>query len=294
MQLLRRSIRRYARLKAPVLISGDTGTGKELVARGIHNASARSQGPFVAVNAASIPMGLAASELFGHERGAFTGAASRHKGAFEQASGGTLFLDEVADLSLELQAWLLRVVETQEIRALGARKPRSIDVRIVAAANIDWSQAVRSGRFREDLYYRLSVLCIRTPALREHVGDLPELIRHLFAGLDLEDDFEVTPDGIDVLAAHRWHGNVRELRAVLLRAAAVAERTTLTATDMALAIGSQHRMPGRRKSRLDAMQVAGALAQAHGNVARAARALDVPRSTLRSYLKRTEQVHIFH
>lgn len=290
MQELRRTIRRFAPLPAPVLVTGETGTGKELVARAVHDASPRSRGPFVAVNAAAIPATLAASELFGHERGAFTGADRRHVGAFEQADKGTLLLDEIGELPLDLQAWLLRVLETGEVRSLGARTTREVDVRVVTATHVDLEEAVRHGRFRADLYFRLAVLMIEAPPLRDRLEDLRALALHLLATLATAVKYELSPTALQALALHHWPGNVRELRTVLLRAIASADGTVLDAADIVRATGgSLERRAKRCRSRLDALLVAEAIEESYGNVTEAARRLGVPRSTLRGFMRSQAQ-----
>ncbi|MCZ7682452.1 MAG: sigma-54 dependent transcriptional regulator [Sandaracinaceae bacterium] len=284
MRELRRTILRYAPIPAPVLITGETGSGKELVARALHDASGRS-GPFVAVNAAAIPGTLAATELFGHERGAFTGADRRHVGAFEQADEGTLFLDEIGELPLDLQAWLLRVLETGEVRALGAKTPRAVDARVITATHVDLEQAVRRGRFRADLYFRLNVLAIQAPALRDRLDDLRAIATHLLGTLGLEHRHELSPTAIQALALHDWPGNVRELRAVLLRAVANADAPVLDAADIVRATQGFTVRPRRSRMLLDPTMVAEAVADSKGNVTEAARRLGVPRSTLRHYVR---------
>ena len=286
MQALRRTIWRFAPLPAPVLVTGETGTGKELVARAVHDVSPRSRGPFVAVNAAAIPPTLAASELFGHERGAFTGADRRHVGAFEQADKGTLFLDEFGALPVDLQAWLLRVLETGEVRSLGARTTREVDVRVVTATHVDLEDAVHHRRFRADLYYRIAVLCIEAPPLRDRLEDLRALALHLLRGFRLEIQYELSPQAIQALALHSWPGNVRELRTVLLRAIASADGIVLDAADIVRATGGVlERRAMRCRSRLDALSVAETIEASYGNVTEAARKLGVPRSTLRGFMR---------
>jgi two-component system response regulator AtoC len=223
-------VEQVAPADATVLLRGETGTGKELVARAIHRRSGRRERPFVAVNCTAIPRELMESEFFGHERGAFTGAAARRIGRFEQADGSTLFLDEVGDLDLAIQAKLLRVLQEQEITRVGARDPLRVDVRIVAATNRDLEALVREGRFRDDLYYRLNVIPLRLPPLRERVGDLPALLEHFlrsFAQRYGRPAPVAPPDLLAAARAYPWPGNVRELRnlcerAVLMGWAAVA------------------------------------------------------------------------
>jgi DNA-binding NtrC family response regulator len=199
----------------PVLVQGETGTGKELVARAIHDRSRRSAGPFIVVDCGALSESLLESELFGHVRGAFTGAMASREGAIEAADGGTVFLDEIGELPLEMQPKLLRVLEQRTVRRLGASEHRSVDVRFVAATHRDLVDFVARGWFREDLYFRLAVLPVRIPALRERQGDLELLVRH-FLGADAES--LITPELIAELATRPWRGNVRELRNVLDRA----------------------------------------------------------------------------
>ena len=204
-----------------VLIHGDTGTGKELIARAIHENGHRRHGPYVKVNCPAIPAGLLESELFGHERGAFTGALERTTGRFQLAHQGTLFLDEIGDLPLELQPKLLRVLQEQEFERLGSARTIHLDVRIVAATNLDLGKLVRDRRFRADLYYRLNVFPIALPALRERVGDIPELVRHftqVFAQR-MNKAIDQIPDPVmDLLMSYDWPGNVRELQNFVERA----------------------------------------------------------------------------
>ncbi len=223
-------VEQVAGADATVLLRGETGTGKELVARALHRRSARRDRPFVAVNCTAIPRDLMESEFFGHEKGAFTGATGRRVGRFEQADGSTLFLDEVGDLDLAIQAKLLRVLQEQEITPVGARDGRRVDVRIVAATNRDLEAAVKEGRFRDDLYYRLNVIPIRLPPLRERPSDLPALLEHFlgsFARRYGRAPPTAPPELLAAAQAYPWPGNVRELRnlcerAVLMGWAAVA------------------------------------------------------------------------
>jgi DNA-binding NtrC family response regulator len=216
MKLVFAAIERAAPTNAPVLITGESGTGKELAARAIHDASQRASGPFEVVDCGGLPGTLIESELFGHDRGAFTGATGDREGAFERAEGGTLFLDELGELPLELQPKLLRVLGESEIRRIGGKRSKRVDVRIVAATNRDIRRQVNSGQFRADLYYRLAVIQIRMPPLRERLEDMPLLVRSLLASI-VEDrglDAHIEPDAqlLETLARHSWPGNVRELR----------------------------------------------------------------------------------
>ena len=214
-----------------VMISGESGTGKELVARALHDYGKRRTGPFVAINMAAIPRDLIESELFGHEKGAFTGANTRSAGRFEQAEGGTLFLDEIGDMPMEAQTRLLRVLQQGEYTTVGGRTPIKADVRIIAATNKDLRQLIQQGLFREDLFFRLNVVPLRLPPLRERTEDIPDLIRHFFAhvereGLPLK---QIDQAALDRLRRHRWPGNVRELENLARRLAALYPQETITA-----------------------------------------------------------------
>lgn len=216
-----RQIRQAAATDIPVLLSGETGTGKELAARAIHELSARSHAPYITVHIGSLPSGLVASELFGHERGAFTSATGRHKGCFETADGGTVFLDELATIDEKMQISLLRVLESCEFSRIGSQESVSVDVRVIAASNADLADEIRRGNFREDLYYRLDVLHITMPALRERHGDINLLVDHFIKASC--DDFQkvirgISSDFISCLEAYPWPGNVRELKNIIQRA----------------------------------------------------------------------------
>jgi two-component system NtrC family response regulator len=211
MQEIFEVVRRVAPTEASVLITGESGTGKELIARAIHQGSSRSKGPFVAINCAAIPATLLESELFGHVRGAFTGAVRDRAGKFEQADGGTLFLDEVGEMPLELQPKLLRVLQEMEVEPLGG-KIRPVNVRIIAATNQDVETALQEGRFREDLYYRLAVIPVELPPLRERVEDIPLLVRHFLKRFSAGSTLDISPAALETMAAYPWHGNVRELQ----------------------------------------------------------------------------------
>ena len=231
MQDVYRMITRVLRNDLTVLVTGESGTGKELVAEAIHQLGARRTGPFVAVNMAAIPHELLESELFGHERGAFTGAHSQAIGKFEQANGGTLFLDEIGDMPAEAQTRLLRALQSGRIRRVGGRQEIAVDVRIVAATNRDLAPMIADGRFREDLYYRLNVVPIHLPALRERREDIGALTRHFFAQAREEGlpQHRVDETAIAALSAHDWRGNVRELRNVVFRLALMAREELIGA-----------------------------------------------------------------
>jgi formate hydrogenlyase transcriptional activator len=215
-----------------VLVLGETGTGKELVARAIHKLSSRSEKPFVKLNCAAIPVGLLESELFGHERGAFTGAIAQKTGRFELADKGTLFLDEVGDIPLELQPKLLRVLQEQEFERLGSNHTHKVDVRLIAATHRDLSGMVRRGTFREDLYYRLKVFPIRVPALRQRAEDIPQLVWHftgLFSQRMKKRIDQIPPETMEALVRYRWPGNVRELQNFIERAVILSPHVVLRA-----------------------------------------------------------------
>jgi two-component system, NtrC family, nitrogen regulation response regulator GlnG len=229
MQEIYRILARLMGTDLTVMISGESGTGKELVAKALHDYGKRRSGPFVAINMAAIPRELIESELFGHERGAFTGATARSVGRFEQAVGGTLFLDEIGDMPLEAQTRLLRVLQNGEYLPVGGRTPIRADVRIIAATHRDLHQLVRQGLFREDLFYRLNVVPIRLPALRERVEDVPELVLHFLAeavaaGLPAK---TLELSALERLKRHPWHGNVRELENLIRRLTALYPQETI-------------------------------------------------------------------
>jgi DNA-binding NtrC family response regulator len=222
---LKQTVERAARSTATVLVRGESGTGKELVARALHEQSPRAAGPFVKVNCAALTETLLTSELFGHEKGSFTGATEQRPGRFELADGGTLLLDEISEISPELQAKLLRVLEEREFERVGGGRPIKVDVRVVATTNRDLGLEVAERRFREDLFYRLNVVPVVIPPLRERAGDVPGLIDHYLATLSAETGAQVTlsDDALALLAAYRWPGNVRELVNVVERLVVLGE-----------------------------------------------------------------------
>jgi len=247
MQEIFKTIGRVAQSDATVLIEGESGTGKELVARLIHFHSSRWRGPFVAINCSAIPRELLENELFGHERGSFTGALERRAGKFEAAAGGTLFFDEVGDMPQELQSKVLRVLQEREFVRLGGNEPVRADVRVIAATNQDLTQAVREKRFREDLYFRLRVVPIVVPPLRQRRADIPELCRHFLEKFEREMNLEpkkLSSAALAMLARYDWPGNVRELENCLLRAAVVSPGQTIDAEDIALSSGQDRPLPG--------------------------------------------------
>ena len=238
MQDVYRMITRVLRNDLSVLILGESGTGKELVAEAIHQLGQRKEGPFVAVNTAAIPRELIESELFGHEKGAFTGAVNRSIGKFEQAQGGTLFLDEIGDMPADAQTRLLRALQSGRIRRVGGREEIAVDVRIIAATNRDLGPMIANGTFREDLYYRLNVVPIRLPPLRERAGDVEPLARHFLRLASNEGlpSHGLTPDALSLLAEQPWRGNVRELKNVIYRAALMARDEAIDSAAIAGAL----------------------------------------------------------
>jgi DNA-binding NtrC family response regulator len=226
MHAVLRSAEKAAASQIPVSIGGESGVGKELIARAIHGSSARRARPLIAVNCGAIPDNLVESILFGHEKGAFTGATERHTGKFAEADGGTLFLDEVGELPPAAQVKLLRAIQEGEVEPVGARKPVKVDVRVISATNRDLTADVKSGRFREDLFYRLHVFPISIPPLRERSEDVPDLVRHFLIRFATEEGKRVrgvTADALQMLAAHKWPGNVRQLENTIFRAVVLAE-----------------------------------------------------------------------
>ncbi|MBW2464807.1 MAG: sigma 54-interacting transcriptional regulator [Deltaproteobacteria bacterium] len=274
--------RDYASVSWPALIVGPSGSGKEGIARTLHSAGARSAGPFVALNAGGVPRQLIESELFGHEQGAFTGADSVRAGLFEEARGGTLFLDEVAELPLDLQSRLLRVLENFEVRKVGADRARSVDVRIVSATHRDLRSMVAEGTFREDLYYRLARLMITVPGLSERPEDVPLLAAHFLDEIVPEvGTRHLSDEAIVRLLAHPWPGNARELRNVVTAAALAVPGEVIQRGDVEIAL-ARLAVPGTELS--GTASLAAVVERHGGNLAAAARSLGIPRSTLRGRL----------
>jgi two-component system, NtrC family, nitrogen regulation response regulator NtrX len=308
MEQVRALIAQVAPTEARVLIMGESGTGKELVAHAIHAASARATRTFVSVNCAAIPRDLVESEMFGHERGAFTGATDRRLGRFELADSGTLFLDEVGDLNLEAQAKLLRVLEAGEIQRLGAERVQRVDVRILAATNQRLEQAVAAGSFREDLYFRLNVFPLQLAPLRERMDDLPDLVRYLAERVRPLQAAQFTGEAMALLAGYEWPGNIRELANVVERlsilggaevdAALVRQVLPRSGTSpfdppLTTESGTQYSVTdlgGRSLSNVlddyERALIGAALKRATGNVAEAARALQTDRANLYRRMKR--------
>jgi DNA-binding NtrC family response regulator len=293
MQRLRELVRRAAASEGRVLVTGENGTGKELVARALHEGSRRQGGPFVKMNCAAVPAELVESELFGHERGAFTGAVAARKGKFELADGGTLFLDEVGDMPPAMQAKVLRVLQEGEFERVGGQATLTSDARVVAATNKDLQAEVAAGRFREDLYYRLAVVIVAAPPLRERREDVPELAARFLAEACEKNGrrpMSLSREALLALQAHEWPGNVRELRNVVERLAILSDGPQLSAGDVAAAL------PGTRRPRADRLRegvgfhelveeaereiLLAALVRHQDNVSEAARELGLERSHL--------------
>jgi two-component system nitrogen regulation response regulator NtrX len=277
-----------------VLVTGENGSGKELVAEAIHRLSKRAAGPFVKLNCAAIPKDLVESELFGYEKGAFTGALQAKRGRLEVADGGTLFLDEIGDLSLEAQAKLLRAIETGEVERVGGTKTLHCDARIVAATNKDLTQAIEDGEFRQDLFFRLNVLPLNVPPLRERAGDIELLARHFLArfcgaeGLPLK---RLSPEALAALEAYAWPGNVRELRNLMERAAILVEGEQVRDVDVEpwlVAEGGDPDAVGLRGEigRREADAIRKALESAGWNVTQAAAGLGIDRTNLHRKMRK--------
>jgi transcriptional regulator with PAS, ATPase and Fis domain len=295
-------IRRFAACDVPVLITGESGTGKELVARAIHDRSSRASGPFVALNCAAVPPTLIASELFGYEKGAFTGATTRKHGHIEHADHGTLFLDEIGDMPIDLQGLLLRFLQEGEILRVGGRQPIKVDVRVVAATNVRLREAIEAGKLREDLYYRLNVLTIHLPPLRKREGDVEVLATYFLRQIARELQRELpgfTPEAMASVLAYPWPGNVRELIATIRRAVVLANGPLIEVSDLRLeparltrpkrAIGYPPYGPAaKRRGAGDAERdaVLQALEGSRFNMTRAAQSLGVSRATLYRMLHR--------
>jgi two-component system NtrC family response regulator len=286
MRSLCRAIEKVAPTNATVLLLGDSGTGKELLARAVHRLSGRSHKPFVAINCAAIPDTLLESELFGYEKGAFTGAARRTAGKLESADGGTVFLDEIGEMPASLQAKLLRVVQERTVERIGSRVPLALDLRIVCATNRNLETLIGNGGFRDDLFYRISEVTIRVPPLRDRQGD--SLLLAQFLLQQISERFGkptrgLAPDAIRAIQAHRWPGNVRELENRIKGAVIMAEGAVVTAGDLGLLDpGDDPEYLNLRvaRQRAEAQAVRQSLAVAKGNLSRAAELLGVTRPTL--------------
>jgi two-component system, NtrC family, response regulator AtoC len=290
-------VARVAPSTATVLVMGESGTGKELVARAIHAHSSRSDKPFVPVNCTALTESLLESELFGHARGAFTGAVAAKRGLFEMADGGTLFLDEIGDMGPKMQSQLLRTLQDGEVRPVGSTEPIQVDVRLVCATNRDLEADVRSGRFREDLYFRINVVMVRLPPLRERPGDIPILVNHFLAkiaGREARRQASISREALEVLCAYSWPGNVRELENAIEGAVAVAKGNVVLPSDLPGEVhGALTPMPAGiiedrpNLAELERRYIALVLAECGGNKKRAAEKLGIDRRTLYRALERS-------
>ena len=292
MQQILEMVQTVAQSNATVLITGESGTGKELIARAIHNLSPRREKPFVAVSCAALPETLLESELFGHEKGAFTGAIAQRKGRFELAHQGTLFLDEIGEISANIQVHLLRVLEDKEFTRVGGTQPIKVDVRLISATNKNLEEAVARGEFRDDLYYRLNVVAIRLPPLRERREDIPLLAQHFlekFAQENQKMGLEFSPDALDFLLKYEWPGNVRELENAVERAVVLAQNSLITAADLSpQGYPSPAKTPSSRESLedLEKRHILNVLLETGGNCSQAAKILGITRTTLYNKIKR--------
>jgi DNA-binding NtrC family response regulator len=297
-------VARVAQTQSTVLVVGESGTGKELVARAIHNHSARAQGPFVAVNCTALTESLLESELFGHQKGAFTGAVAQKRGLFEEAQDGTLFLDEIGDVGPKMQAQLLRVLQEGEIRRVGGTEAVRVDVRVVAATNRELEEEVKAGRFREDLYFRINVVTVRLPPLRQRPSDIPLLVDHFlakYAARERRADAGIAPEAMEALERYPWPGNVRELENVIERALAMSKDGVVLSSDLppevseavatpAAAPGDGHLYADRPTlAELERRYIELVLKETGGNKKRAAEVLGIDRRTLYRTLEREEK-----
>ncbi len=301
MRLVMDTVHRVARLSATVLILGESGTGKELLARMIHRESERSDGPFIPVNLAAIPSELVESTLFGHEKGAFTGAVRQQLGKFELAAGGTLFLDEIGDLRFDLQAKLLRAVQEGEIERVGGSKPVKTDFRLVCATNVDLDRAVKQGTFREDLYYRINVIPVRMPALRERPEDIPEMVRFFiqrYGAKFRKPVAGISDSALEILQRHWWAGNVRELENLIERLVAMNDRGWIEDEDLPLdyhvaqldtdASGNKPPLLDAAVDTFERNFILRALERCDWNVTGTARYLGIPLSTLKHKMNKLD------
>jgi DNA-binding NtrC family response regulator len=289
--------KRVLSTESPILLLGPTGAGKGVLAQWIHNNSSRSEEAFVDLNCAGLSREFLETELFGHEKGAFTGATASKLGLFEVAHRGTIFLDEIGDVDLQAQPKLLKVLEEQKFRRLGDVRDRQVDVRLIAATCQDLSRLMRENKFRNDLYYRISTIPLAVPPLRERVEDIPVLARHLLTkcAADLgRNDLELSLDAERALQAYVWPGNIRELRNVLERAALLSERRVLLATDLRFDDTARSETPAHDSHltllELERRHIELTLAEEHGNVERAAKRLGIPRSSLYQKIRKFQIV----
>ena len=293
-----RMISRLKDTRTPVLIAGESGTGKELVARAIHFRGAMAQTPFVAVDCGSLVPTLMESELFGYEKGAFTGATKSKAGLFQAANGGTIFLDEIGELPLEMQAKLLRVLQEKEVRPVGSNERENVDVRVIAATNRDLEAAYRAGTFRKDLYFRLNVVTVHLPPLRDRRSDIPVLVHHFLDRYAKASQIQVTAPTMKSLLQYEWPGNVRELENCIARAVTLGDGKTIDVSDLPPAIRAESAEPGSAGvpeasslsttalAEMERMTILRVFEQAHGDKALAGKMLGISRATLYRKLKR--------
>ena len=286
-------LERIAPTDVTVLLDGETGTGKELAARAIHSNGRKSAGPFVVVDCGAVAPNLIESELFGHEKGAFTDAVKFRQGAFELADSGTIFLDEIGELSLDLQPKLLRALDQREIKRVGADRPVTVNVRVISATNKDLEREVKAGRFREDLYYRLSVVRIYMPPLRKRKEDIEIIAEHLLKGISSEINKKITglsPEALSALTAYSWPGNVRELKNVLGRAAALCDGKRIEAKDLFLSeakdTATLEGLSGKTLEEIEKAAIHATLRSVSGNKTEAAKVLGIAYSTLYEKMKK--------
>jgi len=293
MQAIFKAIRKVSSTDVPVLITGESGTGKELIANAIHSAGGRKDGPFIVINCGAIPDTLLESELFGHEKGSFTGASAQRRGRLEYANGGTLFLDEIGDLAQELQVKLLRFLQEKVIDRIGGRQSIPVDGRVIAATNRNLEEDVRSGAFREDLYFRLAVMKIHLPPLRERGDDVVLLAEHMVAAFSQElkmPNKRFSKGALDAIRKYDWPGNIREMQNSVKRAIVLAAGNSIKAEDLGLeATGSQAYKTASLKGARDATEremLAGALRRNNGNISKTAKSLGISRPTLYDLMAR--------
>jgi transcriptional regulator with PAS, ATPase and Fis domain len=288
-----KKVARVAAIDAPALILGESGSGKELVAHAIHQNGARASFPFVVINCGALTETLLESELFGHERGSFTGAVGTRKGLLESASGGTIFLDEISETSLGFQVKLLRVIQEHEIRRVGSNDTMAVDIRTIAATNRDLREMVRTDRFREDLFHRLNVFTISIPPLRDRLGDVPMLVSYYLKQYNEQYDksARLLPEALDEMKRYGWPGNVRELKNVLERALTFCDNNVIQPSDLELGAPDVDEPAGPAKGSLDEMErehIIRTLRETGGNKKKAAEILGIERRTLYNKAKRLD------
>ncbi len=297
MKQLLETASRAANSDATILITGESGTGKEVLARLIHQNSPRSSGPMVTVNCAAIPSGLVESELFGHVKGAFTGAIKTRKGHFQTASGGTLFLDEIGELAVDIQVKLLRAIQEKQVQPVGSETVKNVDIRIIAATNLDLEEKTSAGQFRKDLYYRLSVIPLFIPPLRERTEDIPALVKHFLKKFDAPQDVEFSKTAINLMKSYPWPGNIREMQNIVERCIILRKKSLIESDDLKLLVNEplsssiEPVIPdeGIALEEIEKSYIVKALEKSGQNQSEAARLLKIPRHVL---LYRLEKYHL--